>query len=120
MTIALDHTIVPAKNNEESARFFARIFGLRYDGPFYHFAPVKVNDTLTLDFDTETDFKHQHYAFKVSAQEFDEIFGRVKAEKLPYGGGPMTPEDGKLYDRDGTKGFYFRDLNGHLLEVLTR
>ena len=120
MTIALDHTIVPAKNNEESARFFARIFGLSYEGPFYHFAPVKVNDTLTLDFDTETDFKHQHYAFKVSAKEFDEIFGRVKAEKLPYGGGPMTPEDGKLYDRDGTKGFYFRDLDGHLLEVLTR
>ena len=120
MTIALDHTIVPAKNNEESARFFARIFGLTYDGPFYHFAPVKVNDTLTLDFDTDTDFKHQHYAFKVSAKEFDEIFGRVKAEKLPYGGGPMTPEDGKLYSRDGTKGFYFRDLNGHLLEVLTR
>ncbi len=120
MTIALDHTIVPARDKEESARFFARIFGLSYDGPRSHFAPVKVNDTLTLDFDNDTDFRHQHYAFKVSAKEFEEIFGRVKAEKLAYGGGPMTPEDGKLYNHNGAKGFYFRDPSGHLLEVLTR
>jgi len=52
MTIVLDHTIVPARDNDASARFFARIFGLRYDGPAGHFAPVAVNDALTLDFDT--------------------------------------------------------------------
>jgi catechol 2,3-dioxygenase-like lactoylglutathione lyase family enzyme len=120
MTIALDHTIVPAKDKEESARFFARIFGLSYDGPLYHFAPVKVNDTLTLDFDTDSDFRHQHYAFKVSAKEFDAIFGRVKGEKIPYGGGPATPEDGKTYNHNGARGFYFRDPSGHLLEVLTK
>jgi len=32
MTIVLDHTIVPARDKEESARFFARIFGLEYKG----------------------------------------------------------------------------------------
>lgn len=119
MNIALDHTIVPAHDKEASARFFARIFGLSYEGPLYHFAPVKVNDTLTLDFDNDTDFKHQHYAFKVSAKEFDEIFDRVKAENLPYGGGPMTPDDMKIYNHNGARGFYFRDPSGHLLEVLT-
>jgi hypothetical protein len=36
MSIALDHTIVPAHDKEESARFFARIFGLEYDGPVSH------------------------------------------------------------------------------------
>ena len=56
MSILLDHTIVPARDKDESARFFARIFGLRYDGPVSHFAPVRVNDTLTLDFDTPTVF----------------------------------------------------------------
>ena len=30
MPIVLDHTIVPAYDNEASARFFARIFGLQY------------------------------------------------------------------------------------------
>ena len=51
MTIVLDHTIVPAHDNEASARFFARIFGLPYEGAASHFAPVRVNETLVLDFE---------------------------------------------------------------------
>ena len=31
MTIVLDHTIVPARDKEGSARFFAHIFGLEYE-----------------------------------------------------------------------------------------
>lgn len=119
MAIVLDHTIVPAKDKEESARFFARIFGLSYDGPMYHFAPVKVNDTLTLDFDTDADFDSHHYAFKIGEREFDEIFARVKAEGIPYGSGPMTPDDMRINRRHGGRGFYFRDPSKHLLEVLT-
>jgi catechol 2,3-dioxygenase-like lactoylglutathione lyase family enzyme len=119
MTIVLDHTIVPARDKEESARFFARIFGLSYEGIRSHFAPVQVNETLTLDFDTDENFKVQHYAFKVSEPEFDEIFGRVKGTGIPYGSGPFTPEDMKIYHRKGGRGFYFRDPSGHLLEVLT-
>jgi catechol 2,3-dioxygenase-like lactoylglutathione lyase family enzyme len=119
MAIMLDHTIVPAKDKEESARFFARIFGLTYDAPLYHFAPVRVNDTLTLDFDTDADFDRHHYAFSVSGAEFDAIFARVKAETIPYGSGPMSAEDMKTYLHNGARGFYFRDPGGHLLEVLT-
>ena len=47
MTITLNHTIVPARDKEAAARFFARIFGLRFDRASGHFAPVRVNDTLT-------------------------------------------------------------------------
>ena len=119
MSIALDHTIVPAHDKEASARFFARIFGLSYDGPLYHFAPVKVNETLTLDFDTDTDFDRHHYAFKISEADFDDIFTRVQAEKIPYGSGPMTPDDMSINHHNGGRGFYFRDPSGHLLEVLT-
>ena len=46
MPIFLDHTIVPAHDKEESARFFARIMGLEYKGLWGHFAPVKVNECL--------------------------------------------------------------------------
>jgi catechol 2,3-dioxygenase-like lactoylglutathione lyase family enzyme len=119
MAIMLDHTIVPAKDKEVSARFFARIFGLTYDGPLHHFAPVRVNDSLTLDFDSDADFDSHHYAFKVDEAEFDAIFARVQAEKIRYGSGPMSPEDMKTYRRNGGRGFYFRDPAGHLLEVLT-
>jgi catechol 2,3-dioxygenase-like lactoylglutathione lyase family enzyme len=119
MTIHLDHTIVPARDKQASARFFARIFGLSYDGPMSHFAPVRINEELTIDFDDRDRFESHHYAFKVSEPEFDGIFDRVKAEGLVYGSGPRSSEDMMINHRRGGRGFYFKDPNGHLLEVLT-
>ena len=119
MTIVLDHTIVPAHDKEESARFFARIFGLRYEGAVSHFAPVAINDSLTLDFDTLSEFEGHHYAFKVSDEEFDGIFERVKREGLSYGSGPKALDDMKINTRRGGRGIYFQDPNGHIFEALT-
>jgi catechol 2,3-dioxygenase-like lactoylglutathione lyase family enzyme len=119
MTIVLDHTIVPAHDNDASARFFARIFGLPYEGAVSHFAPVRVNDTLVLDFDTRERFDWQHYAFKVGDAEFDGIFQRVEDAGLAYGSGPFSPDDMTINHRGDGRGFYFKDPNGHLLEVLT-
>ena len=119
MAILLDHTIVPAHDKEVSARFFARIFGLAYDGPHGHFAPVRVNDTLTLDFDTDTGFESHHYAFKVSEAEFEAMFARIQGEGIAYGSGPGTPDNMKEYEHRGVRGIYFRDPAGHLLELLT-
>jgi hypothetical protein len=54
------------------SRFFAGLFGLRYDGPKGPFAPVRVNDTLTLDFgDAAEPVPVEHYAFHVGDAEFD-------------------------------------------------
>jgi catechol 2,3-dioxygenase-like lactoylglutathione lyase family enzyme len=119
MTIVLDHTIVPARDKEESARFYARILGLSYEGTVSHFAPLRINETLTLDFDNENDFDCHHYAFKVGEAEFDQIFARIQGDGLPYGSGPFSPEDMTINHRGGGRGFYFRDPSGHLLEVLT-
>jgi catechol 2,3-dioxygenase-like lactoylglutathione lyase family enzyme len=119
MPITLDHTIVPARDKEASARFFAEIFGLEYKGPMSHFAPVQINEQLTLDFDDAEQFERHHYAFKVSEPEFDGIFARVRGRGLIYGSGPRSAEDMAINRRRGGRGFYFRDPNGHLLEVLT-
>ena len=88
MTIRLDHTIVPAKDKVTSAELFAEIFGLTAitNG---RFAKVRINDSLTFDFADEPDPRSSHhYAFHVSEEEFDAIFGRVKAKGIPYGSGP--------------------------------
>jgi catechol 2,3-dioxygenase-like lactoylglutathione lyase family enzyme len=119
MAIELDHTIVPAHDKVESAKFFARIFGLSYDGEMSHFAPVRVNDALTLDFDNSSAFQSHHYAFKVSEAEFDQIFGRIQEAGIPYGSGPRALEDMRINHRGGGRGVYFRDPNGHILELLT-
>jgi len=120
MAIVLDHTIVPARDKEASARFFAQVFDLPYEGVSGHFAPVRINDSLTLDFDNREEFENHHYAFYVGDNDFDGILGRVQAAGGKYGSGPNSPEDGQINTRRGGRGFYFRDLDGHLLEVMTR
>ncbi len=119
MPFYLDHTIVPAHDKEASARFFARIFGLEYKGTWGHFAPVKVNETLTLDFDDHDRFEPLHYAFSASDDDFDAVLQRVKQAGVPFGSGPGSLADGKINDRHGGRRFYFRDPNGHVLEVIT-
>lgn len=120
MAITLNHTIVPAHDKDLAARFFADIFGLAYDGPAGHFAPVRVNPDLTLDFDDATSFERHHYAFHVSDAEFDAILRRVQAAGITYGSDPWHTENRELNDWNGGRGFYFHDPDGHLLELLTR
>ena len=119
MAIVLDHTIVPAHDKEASAKFLARVLGLTYEGGVSHFAPLKINATLTLDFDDDEAFESHHYAFKISEAEFDAIFARIQKERIPYGSGPFSLENGQINRRNGGRGFYFRDPAGHVLEVLT-
>ena len=120
MAIILNHTIVPAHDKELSARFFAQIFGLPYAGIDGHFAPVHVNETLTFDFDETDVFERHHYAFHVSDQEFDEIFQRIKDADLVFGSDPWHLDDRQLNSWNDGRGVYFRDPNGHLLELMTR
>jgi catechol 2,3-dioxygenase-like lactoylglutathione lyase family enzyme len=119
MAIVLDHTIVPAKDKVAAAEFFAEIFGLAVKPEQGYFAQVQVNESLTFDFADEPQPESHHYAFHISDAEFELIFGRVKAKKLPYGSGPYNHTDGQIYTRGGGRGFYFEDPNGHLLEVMT-
>ena len=120
MAIRLDHTIVPAADKAASASFFADIFGLAVKPGQGHFAQVQVNDSLTLDFADEPEpFRSEHYAFHVSEPEFEAIFARVQARGLPYGSGPGSRTDGRLYTRRGGRGFYFDNPDGHVVEVMT-
>ncbi len=119
MTIVLNHTIVPAHDKRVAARWFALIAGLQADDAGGHFAPVRVNDTLTLLFADEASFDQRHYAFHVSETEFDSILGRVKSEGRAFGSAPWSAEDGQLNDWNGGRGVYFRSPDGHLLELMT-
>jgi catechol 2,3-dioxygenase-like lactoylglutathione lyase family enzyme len=120
VSIVLNHTIVPSRNKEGSAKMFARIFGLDYAGPVGHFAQVRVNDSLSFDWDNRETFESHHYAFFISDEEFDAIFDRIKAEPLSYGSEPYAPDNGQINTRRGGRGLYFRDPDGHLLEIMTR
>jgi len=119
MTITLNHAIVPARDKAAAAKFFAGIFGLKRQRTG-HFAPVRINKSLTLLFsDEDAKFESHHYAFHVTDREFDAILGRVKKAKIAFGSAPWSLKDGKLNDWNGGRGVYFCDPNGHVLEVMT-
>ena len=120
MAVRLDHTIVSAKDKIASAQFLAEILGLKFEGLKGRFAPVRINEGLTFDFDDQRPVtEHHHYAFHISDEEFDAILARVKTRGLPYGSGPREHDNGQINTRRGGRGFYFEDPSGHLLEVMT-
>lgn len=118
MAITLNHAIVPARDKVAAAKFFSQIFGLRR-GRTGYFAPVRVNKSLTLLFDNDSKFESHHLAFHVSNREFDAILRRIKKAKIAFGSTPWSLEDGELNDWNGGRGVYFRDPNGHVLELMT-
>ena len=70
---------------------------------------MRVNQTLTLDFDDAKNFDIHHYAFHVDDGEFDAILARVLAAGIPYGSDPWNLENRQLNSWNGGRGVYFRD-----------
>jgi len=121
MAVQLNHTIVSARDKQVSADFLAEILGLSTPAPFGPFMMVQADNEVTLDFiDSGGEIVSQHYAFLVSDGEFDEIFGRIRERELSYWADPYHREPGEINTRDGGRGLYFDDPDGHNLEILTR
>ncbi len=119
MTIELNHTIVPAHDPEASAQFLADILGLPVDPPAAHFTPITLTNHVTLDYDQNDGFDSHHYAFLVSEEEFDAAFTRIQARHITFFADPGCRQPGQIYRSRGRRGTYFRDPNGHLMEILT-
>jgi|SRR5687768_16878473 len=121
MPIQLNHTIVAAKDQEESARFLSEMLGLGEPKHFGPFTIVEVDNGVSLDFLTsDEEFEIQHYAFLISDDEFDTIFGRIKARGIQYWADPARSQPGEIYTHFGGRGVYFEDPSGHYLEVMTK
>lgn len=121
MPVQLNHTIVPAHDKQVAADFMAEILGLATPAPFGPFMVVQADNEVALDFvDSEGEIVSQHYAFLVSESEFEEIFGRIRERGLSYWADPHHREPGEINTRDGGRGLYFDDPDGHSLEILTR
>ena len=122
MTIKLNHTIVHSLDQRAAAEFFAGLFGLPAPVPFGPFLGVQVGNEVTLDFlDADgMEIQMQHYAFLVSEQEFDQIFGRMKARGVKHWADPGRTQEGSINHHFGGRGVYFQDPSGHLLEIITQ
>ena len=122
MSVELNHTIVHARNNRESAEFLAGILGLEVGAEWGPFIPVATGNGVTLDFASvpAESISVQHYAFLVSEGEFDAAFERIRQAGIAYYADPHMKQPGEINHHHGGRGLYFLDPAGHGLEIITR
>ncbi|MGH2952316.1 MAG: VOC family protein [Solirubrobacterales bacterium] len=121
MAIQFNHTIVRARDSTASATFLAEMLGLPVPRRWGPFQMVTTANDANLDYmQVEGEIAPQHYAFLITEDEFDQVFGRMRDRGLSYWADPARKHQGEINRHDGGRGMYFEDPNGHLLEVITR
>jgi extradiol dioxygenase family protein len=120
MPVHLNHTIVAARDRHEAANFLAEVLGRNPPTTYGPFAVVELDNDVSLDFLDDPEVHPRHYAFLVSEAEFDEIFGRIQERGLDFWADPFERLPGEINTNDGGRGVYWKDPNGHVLEIITR
>ena len=121
MTVTLNHTIVHCEDRDATAAFYADLLGVETPTAYGPFLVLELANEVSLDFlQTGPDVHPQHYAFLVSEDEFETIFGRIQERGLEYWADPFHQQPGRTNDHDGGRGVYWEDPNGHNLEIITR
>ena len=121
MGVQLNHTIVWCRDKQKSATFLTGMLGLPHAVPSGPFLVVELENAVSIDYyQRDGTISLQHYAFRVSEDEFDVVFARIRERGLQYWADPGKERAGEIYHHDGGRGVYFDDPDGHLLEVLTR
>jgi catechol 2,3-dioxygenase-like lactoylglutathione lyase family enzyme len=123
MSVTLNHTIVWCRDKTVSAAYLAETLGLAAPVRWGPFMIVDMGNGVSLDYhdvaDPSQQIAGQHYAFLVSEEEFDEIYGRIVARDQQHWADPGCSTEG-INHNDGGRGTYFADPDGHLLEIITR
>ncbi|WP_039826895.1 VOC family protein [Nocardia testacea] len=118
--IVLDHAVVPVADRAAGAAFFAELMGLTVGDPVGPFLPVRVNESLTFDFDDRGRVEPGHYGFLVDEATFDAVLGRLaRWPAVEFGSGPGNGWDRDINHLRGGRGVYVRSPEGHSYEMFT-
>jgi len=121
MGIQLNHTIAWCRDQKKSAEFLTHILRLPAPRQFFHFLVVDLENGVSIDyFETTDDVALQHFAFLVTEDEFDAIYGRIIENGVQTWADPARTQPGEINRHDGGRGVYFEDPDGHFLEIITR
>lgn len=118
MSITIDHMSVAARDMEATLDFYTRVFAGRKGMARGRITGFWLGETLELQFFSTDRVESCHYAFRLDADEFDTVLGRIKGLGIPYG---RAREDlnGEILVRDGSRSAFFSDPSGHALELIT-
>ena len=119
----LNHLIVWCEDKRRGATHAAEILGLAPPRAFAgQFLVVDLGNGVSLDYADWSGgaITPQHLAFLVGEDEFDEIYERLVARGIDHWADPSKRTPGEINRHDGGRGVYWEDLDGHLLEIITR
>jgi catechol 2,3-dioxygenase-like lactoylglutathione lyase family enzyme len=72
-----------------------------------------------VDYDHADEVIPHHYAFAVSDTESEAAFGRIRDAGITYHADPGCRQAEQVYtSKNGNRGTYFRDPDGHLMEII--
>ncbi|HLH28121.1 MAG TPA: VOC family protein [Acidimicrobiales bacterium] len=124
MAPSLNHTIVWCRDKSASSAYLVDVLGLPDPVAFGPFLVVEMANGVSLDYHeverAGDRIEPQHYAFLVTEEEFEDAFGRIRARGQDFWADPGLRRQGEINRNDGGRGVYFRDPDGHLLELITR
>jgi catechol 2,3-dioxygenase-like lactoylglutathione lyase family enzyme len=118
----LDHIILKVNDLETSVAFYTTVLGFALEGTDGPFTVLRAGPDCQLQLAPWGTPGFEHYAFAVSAAEFEAICSRIKTAGIPYG--PTFDSVGTNTGpgkESGARGLgptlYFNDPNKHLLEI---
>ena len=116
----LNHTIVAAHDNRESAEFLADFLGLEPPVAWGPFMQVETGNGVGIDFVTADEIHSMHLAFLVTEAEFDVMYDKIRDRGMDHWADPHMSTPGEINTHDGGRGVYFLDPGGNLFEIITR
>lgn len=124
MALRLDRTILEVHDQAESVAFYRDVVGLEFRGRSGRFAVMLMTPDSGLDLAEEPVSASRHLAFGMDRATFEAAFERIRTSGTAYGDNSSTPANMRGPGRStgvhgATYSVYFRDPNGHLLEILT-
>lgn len=123
MPVTFNHTIVPARDREESARFFRELFELPEAPSWGPFTNVRLDEGVLLQFAELPGvdrIQTHHYAFLVDDDLFDRAHARLLADGTEHWADPRMTRPGETNTEHGGRGVYFKDPAGHAIEMITK
>lgn len=122
MAIEIDHITIPARDKVATMNWMADLLGVAAGPVVEPFAIVEL-DGCTLDYVDSEDIQMQHVALRLDDESFDATYQRLADAGIEVFGHPQNPDDpakGQIYYQPGGgRGFYFKDPDGHFMEIKT-
>jgi len=117
--LVLDHMTVPVRDKEATVDFYASVFAGQKGSARGRIVGLWLSEVLELQFRATDVVESNHYAFRLDAEEFDAILGRLNALGIPYGSSRTDLNGELLVSPNSQRAVFFPDPNGHDLELIT-